>query len=155
MEKSMPRDLYRQLAKGPPVNYHLQFGPNGTLVRVATVANETTNLIPVISKLCEKDSFISRAWLCDKGVRHISKQLPKEGGFCGYRNIQMMISYIQATYAEGSHPFPGMIPSVIKLQDLIENGWDMGINQHGRVETGGIKGTRKYIGTSEVTQCSD
>jgi len=150
MEKQMPDKLYKALANGPPINYHLKFGPNGTLVKVATVTNETPNLIPVISKLCEKDANVSCAWLCDEGVRHIGKQLQKEGGFCGYRNIQMMISYIQATYGEGRHPFPGMIPSIIKLQDFIENGWDMGINPHGRVETGGIKGTRKYIGTSEA-----
>lgn len=146
----MPPDLYQALLKGPPINRHLKFGPNGTLVEVATVANETADLMPVIAKLCEKDEFVSHAWLCDEAVRHVGKQMQKEGGFCGYRNIQMMISYIQGSYEEGAHPFRGMIPSIIRLQDQIERGWDMRINTHGRVETGGIKGTRKYIGTSEV-----
>ncbi|RPB19709.1 DUF1671-domain-containing protein [Terfezia boudieri ATCC MYA-4762] len=149
-EKQMPLELYQALLKGPPINKHMKFGPNGTLVEVYTVANETAGLIPVIAKLCEKDDCVSHAWLCDGAVRHVGKQMHKEGGFCGYRNIQMMISYIQGAYAEGFHQFQGMIPSIIRLQDMIERGWDMGINTHGRLETGGIRGTRKYIGTSEA-----
>ena len=152
MEKRMPPELYQALLKGPPINKHMKFGPNGTLVEVYTVANETAGLIPVITRLCEKDDRVSHAWLCDGTVRHVGKQMHKEGGFCGYRNIQMMISYIQGAYAEGFHPFQGMIPSIIRLQDMIERGWDMGINTHGRLETGGIQGTRKYIGTSEVKE---
>ncbi|EEP79190.1 predicted protein [Uncinocarpus reesii 1704] len=33
---------------------------------------------------------------------------------------------------------------------MIERAWDLGINSNGRAETGGIRGTRKYIGTSEA-----
>ncbi|KAL8976058.1 MAG: hypothetical protein Q9177_006925, partial [Variospora cf. flavescens] len=36
------------------------------------------------------------------------------------------------------------------LQELIESAWDRGINAVGKVETGGIRGTRKYIGTPET-----
>lgn len=42
-------------------------------------------------------------------------------------------------------------PSVQELQDIIERAWDMGFNSHGRIATGGIRGTRKHIGTSEVS----
>lgn len=42
-------------------------------------------------------------------------------------------------------------PSVLELQDMIERAWDMGFNSHGRIATGGIRGTRKHIGTSEVS----
>lgn len=41
--------------------------------------------------------------------------------------------------------------SVLELQDMIERAWDMGFNSHGRIATGGIRGTRKHIGTSEVS----
>ena len=68
-----------------------------------------------------------------------------------YRNIQMMISYIQKTHSEGHGSFTGRIPSIIHLQERIEHAWDMGINEMARVETGGIRGTRKYIGTPEVS----
>lgn len=72
------------------------------------------------------------------------------GGFCGYRNIQMMTSYIIGSQSRGAELFKNKIPSIFRIQDYIEHAWDMGINAHGRQETGGIKGTRKYIGTPEA-----
>lgn len=41
---------------------------------------------------------------------------------------------------------------MLDLQELIESAWDRGINTTGKVETGGIRGTRKYIGTPEVSK---
>jgi zinc finger-containing ubiquitin peptidase 1 len=73
------------------------------------------------------------------------------GGFCGYRNIQMLFSYIVGVGFQGSEQVKHKVPSIFQIQDLIEEAWDMGINAQGRVETGGIKGTRKYIGTPEVS----
>jgi hypothetical protein len=116
-----------------------------------TIANETPDLIPTLALLCERDPEIVKAYLCHAKVKHVGKQIPREGGFCGYRNIQMIISYIQAALPRGSHPFEGRIPTILKLQDIIEDGWAKGINSSARLETGGIKGTRKYIGTSEVS----
>jgi hypothetical protein len=46
------------------------------------------------------------------------------------------------------------LPTILQLQDIIERAWDMGYNTVGRTETGGIKGTRKYIGTCEVKSLS-
>lgn len=62
----------------------------------------------------------------------------------------MITSYIVGAHAEGTEKFGGRIPSIFKIQEFIENAWDMEINASGRLETGGIKGTRKYIGTPEV-----
>jgi len=62
----------------------------------------------------------------------------------------MLISYIRGAKAVGHENFPRKIPSILKLQDLIENAWDEGYNTAGRIETGGIRLTRKYIGTSEA-----
>ena len=75
---------------------------------------------------------------------------PYIGGFCGYRNIQMLISHIVGTQGSGSQLFDNKIPTIFQIQDLIENAWDAGFNSQGKEETGGIKGTRKYIGTPEV-----
>lgn len=79
--------------------------------------------------------------------------MSRPGGFCGYRNIQMLASYLTGTGDTGRAHFKGEIPSIFRIQDIIENAWDMGFNPQGRVETGGIKGTRKYIGTPEVRYC--
>lgn len=63
----------------------------------------------------------------------------------------MTCSYIIGAKHRGSHLFKGgKLPSIFHIQDYIEEAWDMGINAQGRVETGGVRGTRKYIGTPEV-----
>jgi len=72
------------------------------------------------------------------------------GGFCGYRNIQVLAAHIIATQTTGWEQFGDDIPSIFHIQELIETAWDRGYNARGRIETGGVRGTRKYIGTPEV-----
>ncbi|PNH30754.1 hypothetical protein BJF96_g5871 [Verticillium dahliae] len=110
---------------------------------------KTEGVVPVLKQLLEQNNTTKYAYLCHESVQHISK-LKLEGGFCGYRNIQMLISYIIATGFEGQEHFQGRLPTIFEIQDFIENAWDRGINVQGRVETGGIRGTRKYIGTAEA-----
>lgn len=145
----MPEWLRNQLEVGAKVTITNHIDSEGRLYRVETVANEISGTIPVLGQLCEQDRALCKVYLCHPDVQHVVK-MAKEGGFCGYRNIQMMISFIKNARSDGYHCFPGRIPSILQLQDLIENAWDRGINDSGRIETGGIKGTRKYIGTPEV-----
>ena len=146
----MPQWLRRMLEEGAKVTYANRIEPDGTLLRYEIIANETPNLVPVLARLSYLDRTVERAFYCSPEVRHVCK-MHREGGFCGYRNIQMMVSYIQDAGAVGSRHFPGeRLPSILKLQQLIEDAWDKGFNSSGRVETGGIKYTRKYIGTPEA-----
>lgn len=107
------------------------------------------DVIPVLAQLLEQCPTTEYAYLCSPAVQHISK-LRLEGGFCGYRNIQMLSSYIINTEYPGAHHFNGQLPSIFDIQEHIEAAWDKGINKQGRVETGGVRGTRKYIGTPEA-----
>lgn len=115
----------------------------------ATTRAEAGGVIQVLGRLCAQDNSVEAVYLCHPAVRCISK-IKNGGDLCGYRNIQMIISYISGARAQGSEHFPDCLPSVLDLQDLIEEAWDKGINSDGRVETGGLRGTRKYIGTPEV-----
>ena len=146
----MPAWLYKQLERGARVTVVNEISYTGQFVRVEKVANETPGMIPVLAQLCQQDSSLSKVFLCHPSVKHIFKT-PKEGGFCGYRNIQMLVSFITGTRSFGHEHFPGPTPSIPRLQDMIENAWDQGIHSSSRIETGGIKGTRKYIGTPEVS----
>ncbi|OAP56708.1 hypothetical protein AYL99_08820 [Fonsecaea erecta] len=148
-EKQMPGWLRRMLEAGAKVTVTQRIGPDGRLVKVETVANETPHLVPVLARLSQIDRTVERAFYCSPEVVHVCK-MSFEGGFCGYRNIQMLLSYIQGTEAHGSENFRGRLPSILKLQDMIENAWDLGFGSSGRVETGGIKFTRKFIGTPEA-----
>ncbi|KAI1617946.1 peptidase family C78-domain-containing protein [Exophiala viscosa] len=148
-EHQMPSWLRRMLEEGAKVTVTNRIGPDGALVRVETIANETPDLVPVLARLSQLDKTVERAFYCNPEVRHVCK-MPREGGFCGYRNIQMLISYIRGARVSGSKHFRERLPSILRVQDLIEEAWDKGINSTGRVETGGIRLTRKYIGTPEA-----
>lgn len=68
----------------------------------------------------------------------------------------MLISYLLGTgMAEGSlGEVEGAVPDVFALQALIEEAWEAeGVETEGKVETDGILGTRKFIGTPEVCVC--
>lgn len=145
----MPEWLRRKLKHGARITITNKIGQDGRLIPTETIANEYRDIIPVLMQLCEQDPSVSRVYFCNPNVVHVVK-MAKEGGFCGYRNIQMMISYIRDARSEGHRKFPGRLPSVIKLQDMIEDAWEQGFNSIGKIETGGIRGTRKYIGTPEV-----
>lgn len=106
-------------------------------------------MIPVLKQLLEQSPTTEYAYLCDPCVQHVSR-LRQEGGFCGYRNLQTVISYIISAKYPGFERFGHDIPSIFDLQNLIEDAWDNGINTRGRIETGGIRWTRKYIGTPEA-----
>lgn len=145
----MPSWLLKMLETGPKATRSNKISSDGKLIKHSTIENETAGVIPVLSHLCEQDKSVQRAFFCSPKVRHICK-MPREGGFCGYRNIQMLISYIEESQSSDNGHFHQGVPTILELQDLIEHAWDMGFNSVGRVETGGIRGTRKYIGTPEV-----
>ncbi|KAL6235433.1 hypothetical protein BDW75DRAFT_230280 [Aspergillus navahoensis] len=152
-EEKMPSWLLRMLDKGDVTTKLNRITPDGRLPR-HVFENETPNVVSALAQLCGQDKSVQCAFLCSAHVHHISK-MPREGGFCGYRNIQMLVSYIQGSGGPGSDHFPGALPTILQLQDMIERAWDMGYNTVGRTETGGIKGTRKYIGTSECQASID
>ena len=104
--------------------------------------NFASGLIPVIGELLARSSRSAYAYLCDPAVVHIHK-LKKEGAFCGYRNTQMFCSYILNKKAPGWDLLGGRIPSIFDIQEHIEDAWDNGFNVNGRIETGGVRGTRK------------
>ncbi|KAF2854282.1 DUF1671-domain-containing protein [Plenodomus tracheiphilus IPT5] len=148
-EERMPGWLHDQLDAGPKISVINRIGRDGRLIKQEQVQNETPGIIPILAQLSALDRTVTEAYYCHPSTLHVGKT-PKEGGFCGYRNIQMLLSYIQGAKAQGHEEFPGRTPGILKLQDCIETAWDRGINETGRVQTGGIRDTRKYIGTPEA-----
>lgn len=96
----MPEWLHRQLKRGAKVSLINQISPSGRSVRVETVDNERPGILPVLAQLCEQDHTLSKVYLCHPGVQHIFK-MAKEGGFCGYRNIQMLVGSLERIVAPG------------------------------------------------------
>ncbi|KAL1958309.1 hypothetical protein VTO42DRAFT_4626 [Malbranchea cinnamomea] len=148
-EKSMPTWLRKMLEQEARVTRMNKIQPDGTIVIVETAPNQTPGLIPVLAQLSGSDPDVQFTFLCNPKIRHVFKQR-SEGGFCGYRNIQCLISYIRDARAPGHEHFPNRVPTILELQDMIEQAWDLGFNTAGRDEIGHIRNTRKYIGTPEA-----
>ncbi len=134
----MPDWLFRLLEDEE--KQHLQNAPSG--------------IIGILAKLLEQDADVEVAYLCHSAIRYVGKikaRSKDEGNsFCGYHNIQMLFSYIIAANPQSLESSDSGVPTILELQDMIEAAWDQGFNEVGRVQTGGIKGTRKHIGTPEV-----
>ena len=119
-----------------------------------TVQHGIPGLIDVLANLLNSDPSITSADLCHPDLQYIGKI--KDGiwgegyDFCGYQNIQMQISYLSCVRPSECEAFGVGVPSILRLQDYIEEAWDRGINARGRIETGGIRGTRKHVGTLEA-----
>lgn len=163
----MPRDLYDKLKAGPRIIRQQTIGSDGRLKTTEHLEGYTPGLISKLAELSAADPSVEEAWFCHPSVQHIHN-LKGQGGFCGYRNVQMQMSYIQLANVKAAGVLPKHAPTVIEMQDWIERAWDEGINDIGRAEVGVLKGTRKWIGTSEasaiytylgiphdVWQCSD
>ena len=149
-EEQMPSSIWHQLKAGPRVTRERRIGSDGRLTVVEIVENHNEGMVPRLAELSELDSTIREAWYCHPSVQHIVRW-QHEGGFCGYRNIQMQISYIQGAKALGCTLFPGpRVPTIPQLQTWIEDAWDNGISELSREQIGKLKGTRKWIGTSEA-----
>jgi zinc finger-containing ubiquitin peptidase 1 len=126
---------------------------DGSRSREFYADNETRGVIPILADICNIDPMTKATYLCHPSTRHIVK-IRCDGNFCGYWNIQMMLTYLNSHHptlrppSRDSRERP--IPNILEIQDDIERAWDSDICAYGRVETGGIRGTRKWIGTHEA-----
>ncbi|KAK6000064.1 hypothetical protein QM012_004052 [Aureobasidium pullulans] len=149
-EDNMPEGMLKRLRTGEPNRRLNRIGRDGRIYTERIVGNEVPGLVPVIARLCvASSSELQRVHLCHPSVQHVHKGT-NPGHFCGYRNIQMLVSFIQGTKAKGHERFGANLPGILQIQDLIEKAWDGDPQNLGRQETGGIRNTRKWIGTPEV-----
>jgi len=147
-EKAMPREVRRALENASKPSYECRIGPSGKVIREAIVYNEKPRPIPILADLSAHDPNVTIAYFCHKSVKHVHK-VKCDGNFCGYWNIQMLLSYRLARIEDPAHSYLPL-PNVLEIQDTIEAAWDAGTCAFGRTETGGIRNTRKWIGTHEA-----
>lgn len=110
-------------------------------------SNKFRGVLPRLAQLLDEDANIRHACLCIDTAIQVAK-LPGEGNFCGYRNIQMLAMGLPLDVTQALPV--GLGWNVPSIQTMIESAWDTGYNSHSRIQTGGIRDTRKHIGTLEV-----
>ncbi|RYP41144.1 hypothetical protein DL769_011643 [Monosporascus sp. CRB-8-3] len=96
-------------------------------------------IIPVIEQLLQQSPMTRYAYLCHPCVQHISK-------------LRREASYIVGTDAPGAAQLRRKIPSIFRIQDYIENAWDMGINAHGSCEVQAFKNQEPRAAEASLLQ---
>jgi len=116
-------------------------------------SNSLPGVIANLAVLLEGDGDVETAYLCTGEVKQIYRIEGEGNHFCGYRNMQMLLSALPPSISSSSTNSGKLLaskPTISQLQVAIEAAWDAGFNAHGKALTGGIVGTRKHVGTSEV-----
>lgn len=98
------------------------------------------------------NSPVCRVWLCSP-CDHFAASYGDKGWGCGYRNLQMLLSCLaqNPTYEQVLFNGRAMIPSIPKIQRLIEAAWQKGFDLQGCEQLGGkVVNTTKWIGATEI-----
>lgn len=112
----------------------------------------STGIIDIIRTI-QLNKFTTHRILCSS-CDHFSIGSIDYGYGCGYRNTQMLFTSIREDKTLKDILFNNnntKIPSITKIQSLIENAWSKGFDVEGRAQLGGkIVNTTKWIGATEV-----
>ncbi|CAG2222342.1 ZUFSP [Mytilus edulis] len=112
----------------------------------------TKDVIERISKYDAQLSNITNFWLCTD-IMHYAASYGDKGWGCGYRNFQMLLSSLATnpTYCKILFNGKPQIPSIPKIQRLIEAAWEKGFDKQGCEQLGGrVVDSTKWIGATEI-----
>ncbi|KAG7210085.1 hypothetical protein KM043_011657 [Ampulex compressa] len=128
----------------------------------------TRGLVPKVRAVSQACSNVLSTWMCST-VDHYASTYGDKGWGCGYRNLQMLISsllqhtgYNELVYKAWSsglgnlapstkNPLRSSMPSISRLQKMIEWAWGQGFDTQGAEQLGGkLVNTRKWIGATEI-----
>lgn len=91
-----------------------------------------------------------QVWLCAE-TDHFCSSDGDKGWGCGYRNVQMLLSCLNRTEPYATRFPEGSIPSIPKVQSMIETAWREGLDPQGASHFNQrLQGTRAWIGATEI-----
>ncbi|KAG2217374.1 hypothetical protein INT45_007384 [Circinella minor] len=97
----------------------------------------------------KKKSTVS-AYLCSPYTDHIATGFMDLGWGCGYRNCQMLMTFLQRKQEAGDSILR-QVTDISGLQLLLERAWKEGFDSQGAKQLNNrVYKTRKWIGTTEV-----
>ncbi|KAF9990317.1 hypothetical protein BGZ75_002631 [Mortierella antarctica] len=126
----------------------------------STSSTGVMNIIPKTRLLLEASRIqgvTRQAYLADPSVMLYQSDKTDRAWGCGYRNLQMMLSYVvnqgvtrQEDRSSASSPTT-TIPTINELQRQLEYAWQRGFDPPGAEQLRHkVEGTKKWIGTTEA-----
>ncbi|CAO3621145.1 unnamed protein product [Mucor fragilis] len=109
----------------------------------------TAGVIPRLEPNFRKADTLS-AYLCSPLTDHLSTGFMDLGWGCGYRNCQMLMTFLERQKQDGE-PLLKNVLDISGIQLLIEKAWQEGFDTLGAAQLDHhVFKTRKWIGTTEV-----
>lgn len=131
----------------------------GTAASSTTSSNDGTMCVDTAAAVpAEPASLRGAAWVaCGAGVVHSHGGFGDSGWGCGYRNIQMLSSYLlscgsphEAEYRSVLFGGTGHLPPVPRLQEWLDRAWQAGFDPEGAEQLeGSVAHSKKLIGATE------
>uniref|UniRef100_UPI00358E1950 zinc finger-containing ubiquitin peptidase 1 isoform X2 n=1 Tax=Myxine glutinosa TaxID=7769 RepID=UPI00358E1950 len=118
-------------------------------------ASRTDGLMAAINHAYEQDHHpagLRASWIAAE-TSHYRAGPGDVGWGCGYRNLQMLLSCLARLQHFDCLGFQGglQIPSLPRLQELVEEAWTKGFDPMGASSLGGrLRNTRAWIGSTEI-----
>jgi hypothetical protein len=112
----------------------------------------TKDLTPLIKLAIKNRSPNNKIYIC-KDVNHYFTSLGDAGWGCGYRNFQMICSYLLENSYFTKQLFGGIdsICTVPEIQTWMEKCWSAGFDREGRkIFNGKLTNTKGMLGTTDV-----
>ncbi|KAL1926628.1 hypothetical protein VTP01DRAFT_5523 [Rhizomucor pusillus] len=126
------------------------------LWQILTALKETSRTPGVIPRLEPQFTNLNKkgntlaAYLCSPYTDHIATGFMDLGWGCGYRNCQMLMTFLQRQREAGDYLLR-QVADISGLQMLLERAWQEGFDPQGAAQLNHrVYKTRKWIGTTEV-----
>ncbi|KAH3738294.1 zinc finger-containing ubiquitin peptidase 1-like [Dreissena polymorpha] len=156
-KKKFEKNLEKAVAKGDMTVVEFQERKNGFKFAEARGVDDGASCTKgIIQRLQEyyrgPTHGVARAYLCTI-VDHYAGSYGDTGWGCGYRNFQMLLSALmtEPTYCKVLFNDKPVMPSIPKIQRLIEGAWEKGFDKQGCDQLGGrVFNTEKWIGATEI-----
>ncbi|KAM6084378.1 zinc finger-containing ubiquitin peptidase 1 isoform 1-T1 [Theristicus caerulescens] len=150
--KNMEREVDR--GRMQPFEYHRRKADMMECLAFG-IDDGKTKTSGVIEALCKyyqnENKDVRHVWL-STGVDHFQSSLGDRGWGCGYRNFQMLLSsLLQNSSYNDCLKDTTLIPSIPKIQSMIEDAWREGFDPHGASHFNNrLHGSKAWIGACEI-----
>ncbi|XP_048008433.1 zinc finger-containing ubiquitin peptidase 1 isoform X2 [Megalobrama amblycephala] len=151
--KQMERNMERAVSRGQmvPAEFHRKRAEmlESLASGVDDGRSKTSGLMEALYRYYQRDaSDCAHVWLCAE-TDHFSSSEGDKGWGCGYRNFQMLLSSLHRM--EQHSLLPVSVPSIPRVQALIEEAWAQGADPQGASHfKHRLQGTRAWIGATEI-----
>uniref|UniRef100_A0A0C9RFI8 Znf1 protein n=1 Tax=Biomphalaria glabrata TaxID=6526 RepID=A0A0C9RFI8_BIOGL len=153
-EQNLQKAVFRGQVSVPDYHEQMKSMAQNDLRGVDDGSTRVTGLIQKLETLYRTQARQGQSAILCSPADHYSASYGDKGWGCGYRNFQMILSCLSSSPEFAAKIFPDQqksIPSIPKIQEMIECAWKNGFDRQGCLQLNGkLVNTKKWIGATEI-----